>query len=107
MVVYVTGISAESCALRSVNQFVIAAGNAEVFDQNSSVNDALQSLGLQNIFDPLPGMKVALMAHQAIGVAWLAGKENEPGRRGGILADEMGLGKARIHLLACNRSNAH
>ena len=41
---------------------------------------------------PLSDMKVALMRHQAIGVAWML--EKERGRhKGGILADDMGLGK--------------
>ncbi len=79
----------------SINQFVIEAGNAETFDQTSSVSEALEQLGLPNMYEPLPGMNVALMAHQAIGVAWMLEKERQVTRRGGILADEMGLGKVR------------
>ena len=43
-------------------------------------------------------MKIRLMPHQAIGVAWMLDKEKT--LNGGILADEMGLGKVSSeHLL--------
>ena len=41
-------------------------------------------------------MEVALMAHQAIGVAWMVEREANERFMGGILADDMGLGKVRI-----------
>ena len=49
-------------------------------------------MGLKELYTPLPGMQVALMPHQAIGVAWMLEKERGE-QQGGILADEMGLGK--------------
>ncbi|KAJ5161391.1 hypothetical protein N7492_006783 [Penicillium capsulatum] len=42
--------------------------------------------------DTPAGLKVTLMKHQKIGVAWLKAKE-ESKHKGGILADDMGLGK--------------
>lgn len=42
--------------------------------------------------DTPAGLKVTLMKHQKIGVAWLKAKE-ESNHKGGILADDMGLGK--------------
>lgn len=57
------------------------------------MDKALEKLNLPNLYQPLPGMQVALMPHQAIGVAWMLEKERNPAMRGGILADEMGLGK--------------
>lgn len=40
-------------------------------------------------------MEVALMPHQAIGVAWMVEKEKSI-IKGGILADDMGLGKVKL-----------
>ncbi|KAG5716032.1 putative SWI/SNF-related matrix-associated actin-dependent regulator of chromatin subfamily A member 3-like 2, partial [Termitomyces sp. T112] len=57
-----------------------------------TVKKAMQSLGLKDAKDLLPGMEVRLLSHQAIGVAWMIAKE-ESSDRGGILADDMGLGK--------------
>ncbi|KAF5390137.1 hypothetical protein D9757_003784 [Collybiopsis confluens] len=74
------------------DKFLIEAGNAETFDHNATVDEALKKLGLSSLYALLPGMEVALMAHQAIGVAWLVEKERSF-FRGGLLADEMGLGK--------------
>ncbi|KDQ60258.1 hypothetical protein JAAARDRAFT_205244 [Jaapia argillacea MUCL 33604] len=89
-----------------IEKFLIAAGNAEQFDGNQSVDKALEKLHLQNLFEPLPGMQVALMPHQAIGVAWML--EKEKGRdKGGCLSDEMGLGKTiqMIAVMVSNRSD--
>lgn len=79
----------------SVDKFLLAAGNAEQFDGNASVDSALQKLGLPALYLPLPGMEVALMPHQVIGVAWMLEKEKGD-EKGGCMADEMGLGKVRI-----------
>jgi hypothetical protein len=56
------------------------------------VDKALKFLGLKNLDDKVPGMEVSLMAHQALGVAWMVEKEKSI-FLGGCLADEMGLGK--------------
>ncbi len=68
------------------------AGNAEQFDKNASVKDALYKLGLPDLNTPLPSMQITLMPHQAIGVAWMLEKERGV-NKGGCLCDEMGLGK--------------
>ncbi|KAI0790352.1 SNF2 family N-terminal domain-containing protein [Abortiporus biennis] len=89
-----------------VDKFLLAAGNAEQFDGNASVDQALKKLGLKDLFHTLPGMEVALMPHQAIGVAWMLNKEKSTDK-GGVMADEMGLGKAlqMISVIAANRSD--
>lgn len=71
---------------------MIEAGNAETFDGNESVEKALMYIGLRNLQEKIPGMDITLMAHQAMGVAWMLEKEKS-GLLGGCLADEMGLGK--------------
>ncbi|KAI0342316.1 hypothetical protein BDW22DRAFT_1395176 [Trametopsis cervina] len=88
-----------------INDFLIEAGNAESFDSNESVHNALQKLGMGALYQLLPGMTVALMPHQVIGVAWMADKEQRSSFRGGVLADEMGLGKTvqMIAVMAKNR----
>jgi SNF2 family DNA or RNA helicase len=55
------------------------------------VEASLKALGLPNLSTLLPGMEVALMPHQVIGVDWMLKQESCTTRRGGILADEMGL----------------
>ncbi|KAG1772000.1 SNF2 family N-terminal domain-containing protein [Suillus placidus] len=75
-----------------IDKFLIAAGNAEQFDGNASVDKALEKLGLKSLYDLLPGMAISLLAHQVIGVAWALERE-KCGDKGGCLSDEMGLGK--------------
>ncbi|KAG6879838.1 hypothetical protein C0992_010796 [Termitomyces sp. T32_za158] len=75
-----------------IDKFLIEAGNAQQFDGNAKLEQALEKLGLQSQYDLLPGMEVPLMPHQTIGVAWMIDKE-ESRLRGGCLADDMGLGK--------------
>lgn len=75
-----------------IDKFLIAAGNAEQFDGNASVDKALEKLGLKSLYDLLPGMAISLLAHQIIGVAWALERE-KCGDKGGCLSDEMGLGK--------------
>ncbi|KAF9003231.1 SNF2 family N-terminal domain-containing protein [Cyathus striatus] len=88
-----------------IDKFLIEAGNAEAFDGNARVDQALEKLGLENQYELLPGMEVALMPHQTIGVAWMADKEAST-FKGGCLADDMGLGKTvqMIALMLKNRS---
>jgi len=83
----------------SIDKFLVEAGNAESFDGNATVEQALEKLGLQTQYDLLPGMEVALMPHQTIGVAWMLGKEKS-NFKGGALGDDMGLGKVGIHPFA-------
>ncbi|KLO18694.1 hypothetical protein SCHPADRAFT_106669 [Schizopora paradoxa] len=63
------------------------------FENNVTVSDALQKLGLNDRRELLDGMAMTLMAHQLIGVCWMVDQENDREKRGGILADAMGLGK--------------
>ncbi|KAJ3805241.1 SNF2 family N-terminal domain-containing protein [Lentinula lateritia] len=87
-----------------IDKFLVEAGNSESFDHNATVEAALNKLGLPTLATPLPGMEVALMPHQVIGVAWMLEKENS-NLKGGCLADEMGLGKTvqMIALIMKNR----
>lgn len=80
------------CLAHSIDKFLIAAGNAEQFDGNASVDKALQKLKLKSLYQCLPGLAVSLLPHQAIGVAWALEREKS-GDKGGCLSDEMGLGK--------------
>ncbi|KAG6905532.1 hypothetical protein DXG01_002192 [Tephrocybe rancida] len=75
-----------------IDKFLIEAGNAEQFDGNAKIDQALEKLGLESQYDLLPGMEVALMPHQTIGVAWMIEKEKSR-LKGGCLGDDMGLGK--------------
>jgi SNF2 family DNA or RNA helicase len=81
---------------------LVAACNAEQFDGNASVAEGLKKLGLTAQRQRLPGMEVALMPHQTIGVAWMLDKEKDA-FQGGCLSDEMGLGKVNDHfpLVVC------
>ncbi|KAG5653742.1 hypothetical protein H0H81_010999, partial [Sphagnurus paluster] len=88
-----------------IDKFLLEAGNAAQFDGNARVDQALDKLGLQSQYDLLPGMEVALMPHQTIGVAWMVEKERGF-LKGGCLGDDMGLGKTiqMIATLVKNRS---
>ncbi|PPQ80470.1 hypothetical protein CVT24_002545 [Panaeolus cyanescens] len=88
-----------------IDKFLVMAGNAENFDGNASVENALQKLGLKSQAHLLPGVTVSLMPHQLIGVAWMLEKERGP-LKGGCLADDMGLGKTvqMISLMMMNPS---
>lgn len=61
----------------------------------------LASLGLKALDAKLPGMRVSLMPHQVIGVAWMLRKEKAKRMPGGILGDEMGLGKVNDRFVVC------
>jgi SNF2 family DNA or RNA helicase len=63
------------------------------FAEYEKVSDAATKLGLASMDEALPSMKVKLMPHQVIGVAWMLDVERNAKRKGGILADSMGLGK--------------
>ncbi|KAK7471064.1 hypothetical protein VKT23_002480 [Stygiomarasmius scandens] len=88
-----------------IEKFLVAAGNAELFDGSATVEQALQKLGLPNLYTPISGMEVALMPHQTIGVAWMLEKEKSD-LKGGIMGDDMGLGKTvqMIAVMVKNRS---
>lgn len=75
----------------SIKRYLEIAGNSDYFDGDAKVEASLKALGLPNLSTLLPGMQVALMPHQVIGVDWMLKQEACPSRRGGILADEMGL----------------
>ncbi|KAG6856049.1 hypothetical protein H0H87_008063 [Tephrocybe sp. NHM501043] len=75
---------------RVMSDFVIRS--IDNLSHGLSVKKAMESLGLKNAKDLLPGMEVRLLSHQAIGVAWMVAQEQSRDR-GGILADDMGLGK--------------
>lgn len=80
------------CSSYSIDKFLIAAGNAEQFDGNASIDKALEKLKLSGLYQPLPGMTISLLPHQVIGVAWALERERSSDK-GGCLSDEMGLGK--------------
>lgn len=63
------------------------------FQEDTTIETDLVKLGLKDLNDKLPGMKITLMPHQVIGVAWMITKEKTQRLPGGILGDEMGLGK--------------
>ncbi|TFK39291.1 SNF2 family N-terminal domain-containing protein [Crucibulum laeve] len=88
-----------------IEKFLIEAGNAESFDGNASIERALEKLGLDAQYELLPGMEVALMPHQTIGVAWMLEKEAST-FMGGCLGDDMGLGKTvqMISVMVKNQS---
>ncbi|KAJ7156150.1 SNF2 family DNA-dependent ATPase [Mycena filopes] len=68
-----------------------------------TVKECMRELGLENSQDLLPGLEVRLMAHQAIGVAWMLKRERGQDK-GGILADDMGLGKT-VQMIATMAMN--
>lgn len=72
----------------SLQQFFQDAGNAELFDKNASVTTALEKLKLPTLNTLFPGLSIALMPHQVIGVAWMLEKERGT-NKGGILSDEV------------------
>ncbi|KAF7302742.1 SNF2 superfamily protein [Mycena chlorophos] len=76
-----------------IDKFLIEAGNAELFDGNETIDKALEKLGLESVQELIPGLEIALMPHQVLGVAWMVANENKKSTSGGMLADEMGLGK--------------
>ncbi|TFY75227.1 hypothetical protein EWM64_g8785 [Hericium alpestre] len=86
-----------------IDRFLVEAGNAEQFDGNANVAKALEKLQLPGLYAPIPGMQIALMPHQVIGVAWMLEREKSYSK-GGCLSDEMGLGKT-VQTLATMVSN--
>ncbi|KAG8849716.1 hypothetical protein FRB96_000656 [Tulasnella sp. 330] len=90
-------------SLDSIGTFINAHANAEFFQDEITVTDALKYLQLPSLETRFPDMKVTLCAHQVLGVAWMV--EQEAGiNKGGILADEMGLGKT-IQMMAMMTHN--
>ncbi|KAL1667297.1 SNF2 family N-terminal domain-containing protein [Schizophyllum commune] len=88
-----------------IEKFLVEAGNSEQFEDNATVDQAQKKLGMKNQYQLLEGVQVPLMAHQAIGVAWMVDRERSK-MKGGCLADEMGLGKTvqMIATMVYNRS---
>ncbi|KAG8907736.1 hypothetical protein FRC01_007593, partial [Tulasnella sp. 417] len=76
-----------------LTDFLVSAGNAEIFEKDASVHSSLEYLRLRDLSQNFHGMKIPLLPHQVLGVAWMAKKEGDPKKSGGIMADEMGLGK--------------
>ncbi|KAG8954984.1 hypothetical protein FRC04_010468 [Tulasnella sp. 424] len=76
-----------------VTDFIMNARNAEIFEKDVTVHDAVQYLRLRDLNQHFHGMRIPLLAHQVLGVAWMVKKEADPKKSGGIMADEMGLGK--------------
>lgn len=74
-----------------IQQFFQDAGNAEFFDESASVTTALEKLKLPSLNVLFPGLSIALMPHQVIGVAWMLDKEKSAAFKGGILSDEVCL----------------
>ncbi|KAJ7024175.1 SNF2 family DNA-dependent ATPase [Mycena alexandri] len=68
-----------------------------------TVKESMRELGLDTAQDLLPGLEVRLLAHQAIGVAWMLKRERSRDK-GGILADDMGLGKT-VQMIATMAMN--
>lgn len=60
------------------------------FKDAISVNEAQAKLNLKSQDDILPGMRVRLLPHQIVGVAWMLEQEGHEEKYGGILADAMG-----------------
>ncbi|KAF7289976.1 SNF2 superfamily protein [Mycena indigotica] len=87
-----------------IDKFLVAAGNAELFDGNSTIEDALQKLDLESTHDLIPGLDIALMPHQLLGVSWMVANERKKAVSGGMLADEMGLGKT-VQMIATMAKN--
>ncbi|CAD6573847.1 MAG: hypothetical protein CYPHOPRED_005227 [Cyphobasidiales sp. Tagirdzhanova-0007] len=90
-----------------MRDFFSAAATGHQFEGEASVEKSLESLGLKDQNDKLPGTNVTLYPHQTLGVEWMIKQEKIKKYRGGILADEMGLGKTvqMISLMAMNRSD--
>ncbi|KAF7323759.1 SNF2 superfamily protein [Mycena kentingensis (nom. inval.)] len=76
-----------------IDKFLIEAGNAEYFESNVKIEDALKALGLKATHELIPGLEIPLMPHQLLAVSWMVACEQKKSLRGGILSDEMGLGK--------------
>lgn len=63
------------------------------FSDDSTIDDALVTLGMANKEAKFADMTVQLMPHQILGVAFMLEKEKDRFKRGGLLCDAMGLGK--------------
>lgn len=76
------------------------------FKEDSTVEEGVETLGLQAMTDRLPGANFTLMAHrkstptmptdsaEILGVAFMVKRERRTsGSKGGLLCDAMGLGK--------------
>lgn len=59
----------------SVDAFITSFGAADYFEKDVKVHDCMKELKLRDASSKIPGMSVSLMAHQIIGVAWMARQE--------------------------------
>ncbi|ORY40897.1 SNF2 family N-terminal domain-domain-containing protein [Leucosporidium creatinivorum] len=100
------GANARLANDEDLHDLLRAAAEGESFEGNGTVDEAAAKLGLKKQTDFIDGMKIPLMAHQLMGVAWMYEQENSK-NYGGILGDEMGLGKTiqTIATMCKNMSN--
>ena len=69
------------------------------YEDSKDVGEAAKELGIDLHNPRIEGLKVPLLPHQVIGVAWMNKRESDNKYPCGILADDMGLGKT-IQMLA-------
>lgn len=61
--------------VHSIGAFINAHANAEFFQDEITVTDALEYLKLPSLETRFPDMTVTLCAHQVLGVAWMVQQE--------------------------------
>jgi SNF2 family DNA or RNA helicase len=63
------------------------------FSDDSTIDEALEKLGMPDMNAKFADMTVQLMPHQILGVNFMLQKEKDLTKKGGLLCDAMGLGK--------------